>query len=211
MSSSDRDFDPEIDLLRRYEGMVQTQIDTLNGIDDKAAYVARLVGVLVGLTLSGISIFVGTDRLTLSLDTVFVFVLASLAGFSFFVSLMYAIITYLSSQFEYGPSPEMGEYMADYQVADQEYVDVLLRGYSQSLKDNYFVVVRNSKRFERCLASLLAGLILLFGAATLFVMPAPVVIDLIVAAGYAFAALEAVKYILEEEFLTLDRGLPNDE
>lgn len=34
------DFDPEEDLLRRYEKMVQTQISTLNEIDDKAAYVA---------------------------------------------------------------------------------------------------------------------------------------------------------------------------
>lgn len=211
MSKGRGDFDPEIDLLRRYEQMIQTQIETLNGIDDKAAYIARLVAILVGLILSGVSVFVGTGRFSVSGENLVVFLLIAFASLSLFISLLYAIVTYLSSVFEYGPSPNMGEYMADYKVPEQEYIDVLLRGYSHSIKLNRTVVIRNSRRFERCLASLLAGLIFLFGAGTIFVAPAPLLLEIFSGIGFLLAAYLAVDYIMEEEFLTLDRESPNDE
>lgn len=58
-NSKATNFDVEFDLLKRYEQMINTQINTLNGIDDKAASIARLVTILVGLLLSGASLIVG--------------------------------------------------------------------------------------------------------------------------------------------------------
>lgn len=205
------EFDPEQDLLRRYEKMVQTQISTLNGIDDKAAYVARLVGILAGLVLSATSIAVSSQEVTVSIQTSVVFVLLASSVAALFVSLVYAIITYLSSTFEYGPSAEMGEYMSNYRVDEQQYKDVLLRGYSDAIRQNRQVVVTNARRFERCLAAFLAGLLFLFGAGILFISPASLAAEIGVTLLFAGSAAWLVRYILREDYLTLDRRGVHDE
>lgn len=205
------DFDPEQDLLRRYEKMVQTQISTLNGIDDKAAYAARLVGILAGLVLSATSIAVSAREVAVSVQTSVVFVLLASSVAALFVSLVYAIITYLSSKFEYGPSAEMGEYMSNYKVDEQQYKDVLLRGYSDAIRQNRRVVVTNARRFERSLAAFLAGLLFLFGAGVLLILSASFATEIGVSLLFTGSAAWLVRYILREEYLTLDRQGINDE
>lgn len=115
------EFDPEEDLLARYETMVQTQVETLDGIDDKAAYTARLVGILAGFVISGVSIVVGTHGSEVSVETGAVFLMLALSVICLFVSLAYAFITYLSGRFEYGPGATLGTFMADYQVDVQNF------------------------------------------------------------------------------------------
>lgn len=127
----------------------------------------------------------------------------SVAGL--FVSLIYAIITYLNSKFEYGPSAEMGEYMSNYKVNEQQYKDVLLRGYSDAIRQNRRVVVTNARRFERCLAAFLAGLLFLFGAGVLLILSASVTTEIIVSFIFVGIAGWLVRYILREEYLTLER------
>lgn len=203
------EFDPELDLLQRYEQMVQTQVETLNGIDDKAAYVARLVSVLTGLVLSAVSIIVSTGNIELTIETSAVFLLLGAAVSAFFVSLVYAIITYLSSKFKYGPTSGLGEFMADYRVEDQNYKDMMLRGYSEAIRANRRVVVTNSKRFEKCLASLLAGVLFLFGAGITIVLPEHALLEGIVVIVFVLVAGLLVRYIVREEYLTLERQTTN--
>lgn len=209
--SSQEAFDPELDLLERYEAMVETQVETLNGIDDKAAYIARLVGILAGLVTSAASILAGTQGVQFTTETGAVFLMLALAVVSFFVSLIYAIITYLSSRFEYGPKATLGEFMADYQIAVQTYKEMMLRGYSEAIRANRRVVVTNAKRFERCLASFLSGVLFLFGSGTLIVLPPSWLIDSVVVVGFSISSLIIVRYIIAEEYLTLERKLPTDE
>lgn len=199
------DFDPEEDLLRRYEQMVQTQISTLNGVDDKAAYVARLVGILAGLVLSAVSFAVGTEEVSVSAETGLFFVLLALSVAALFTSLVYAVITYLSSSFQYGPSPGLGDYMAKFKVTEQDYKDSLLRGYADAIRNNERVVITNARRFQRCLAAFLVGILLLFGSGILFVLPVPFFSQVAVAVGFSGAAVWMVVYILREDYLTLDR------
>lgn len=205
------DFDSEIDLLHRYEQMIQTQVETLNGIDDKAAYVARLVGILAGLVLTTVSLIATTEGFSIGVSNGGALVLAALAIIALFVSLVYAIITYLSSKFEYGPSAGIGDYMSQAQVPEQEYKDVLLRGYSQAIRANRRVVVTNARRFERCLASFASGLLLFFGVGVVLVLPDESWLDVIVVFLFVTIVLVFSRYILREEYLTLDRQLPSDD
>lgn len=209
--SSQETFDPELDLLERYEAMVETQVETLNGIDDKAAYIARLVGILAGLVTSAASILVGTQGVQFTTQTRAVFLMLALAVVSFFVSLIYAIITYLSSRFEYGPKATLGEFMADYQIGVQTYKEMMLRGYSEAIQANRQVVVTNAKRFERCLASFLNGVLFLFGSGALIVLPPSWLVDSVVVIGFSISSLIITRYILAEEYLTLERELSTDE
>lgn len=204
-------FDPEEDLLRRYEQMVQTQVGTLNGIDDKAAYVAKLVGIVLGLLVSIVSLVVGTETIEISLDTGFTLLMVALAISAFFISMAYAIITYLSSKFQYGPTSDLGEVMADYHVHEQDYRDMMLRGYSGAIKANRRVVINNSKRFERCLTSLLLGILFFFSAGVLLVLPGGLYIDAFLSLVILGIAFYLARYILKEEYLTLERKHPIDK
>jgi hypothetical protein len=202
---ADDDFDPELDLLERYERMTRTQIETLNGIDDKAARIARLVALLAGLILTSVSVVARTEGFRVDLTGGASLLFAGFAVSSLFVSLVYAIITYLSSEFEYGPTADIGRYMSKYRVPDQEYKDVLLRGYSSAIEDNRRVVVANARRFQRCLASFASGLLFFFGVGVLLVAPNDLYVQIPISLVFLGLVFALAHYILREEYLTLDR------
>lgn len=212
--SADEDsneFDPELDLLTRYEQMIQTQIETINGIDDKAAYTGRLIGLLGGLVLTAASIAVSTDEVEFSEATAGAFLMTGLGTTALFVSLVFAIITYLSSKFVYGPTADLGEYLAGHRVDSQQYRDALLRGYSAGITANRRVVDANSNRFKWCLTMLLVGLLYLFGAGVLLVLPNDVWVAALVFLVFTGAAALLAKYIIRKEYLTLDDEDTNNE
>lgn len=200
------DFDPERDLLRRYEDMIETQIETINGIDDKAAYTARLIGILGGLILTAISFAVTSDSVEVSEATAAAIFLSGLGILTLFMSLIFAIMTYLSSKFVYGPPTGLGRYLADYKVDPQEYRNAMLRGYSKGIDANREVVDDNSRRFKRSLASLMSALILLFGSGSLFVLPSILVLDVAIVILIIAVAAIVGRYILREDYLTLESG-----
>lgn len=164
------EFDPEIDLLNRYDTMVQTQVETLNQIDDKAAFVGRYVGILAGLIVS-ITSFVFTSQNIDIQDVSIEFSLTLVFSVLFlFLSLAFAMVTYLSSKFEYGPGHRVGFDMATARIDDQDYKDLLLRGYSDALIKNRNVVVNNASRLKHSLNFLLIGLVTLFASGVIIVI-----------------------------------------
>lgn len=205
------DFDTELDLLRRYEQMIETQIETINGIDDKAANTGRLIGVLSGLLLTAASIAVSTNAIEFTEATVGTFLMLGIGIVALFTSLVFAIITYLSSKFEYGPPASLGEYMADYRIDSQEYRDALLRGYSTGISANRRVVEENSKRFKWCLTTLLVALLFLFGSGVLLVLPGNHILDGAVILAFTVTALLLAWYIIQEEYLTIENEHTGNE
>lgn len=87
------ELDPEVDLIDRYDTMIEIQIETINEIDDKAAFTGRLIAILGGLIVTGASVSAGTDVLELSRTTVGTFVMLFVGTTALFVSLLFAIIT----------------------------------------------------------------------------------------------------------------------
>lgn len=205
-----KDFDPEVDLLQRYEQMVQTQVETINSIDDKAARVSRLIGLLVGVVLSAVSLLVASDVGITTNGTLF---LAHLfvSGAALVVALAQAIVTYLSSTFEYGPPSELGSFMSKYNVTAQDYKSQLLGGYSSTVRRNREVVVTNARRFQRCLASFLIGIIFAVTASVVLVGTPSIVIGVVASWLAVYASVFLVYYVTQEEYLTLDRQSLTDE
>lgn len=197
--------DPERDMLRRYEQMVQTQVDTLNGIDDKAAYTARLIALLIGIFFTGTSILITADQLALSTETGSALLTAALALIALVVSMTYAIFTYLSSRFEYGPSPAAGLTLAEKDIPADRYKTMMLRTYSEILTANYAVVLSNIERFEVSLAGLMVGILFLSATGVLLVLPGGLVVDGFVVLVSAAVSYRVAKYILEQEYIALDR------
>lgn len=199
----DEQFDPKTDLLRQYEQMIQTQITTLNEIDDRALRVSRLITLLIGIGVSTISLAVGTE-LSVPSSTLFLTYSAA-ASLAFLSSFLQAAVTYLSSSFEYGPSSRLGQIISEGEVAEPEYKKFLLKGYSSAIRKNHKVVVRNARRFQRSLGLLFVGTILATVAgvvATVGPNPAVTAISLVFSPVISYSAYW---YVTEEKYLTIRR------
>lgn len=205
------DFEQELDLLERYEQMIEIQIETINSIDDKAAYTGRLIAVLGGLILTAVSIAVSTDVIGFSETTLGVFVMLGIGTIALFISLVFAIFTYLSSRFVYGPSPQFGTSLAKEQYDPQEYRNALLRGYSYGVAANKRVVRANANRFKRGLTALLLALLHFLGAGVLLILPDDLRLDVIVFVVFTGVAVGLALYIIREEYLTIEDLVSDNE
>ena len=170
MSGSDDEFDPEVDLLRRYHDMLNTQMNSINEIDNKASNTAKLIGILFSLTLTAVSLGVTTEIVQLSDTSIPFFVMLALSLVTFLLALLLSITTYLSSTIIHGPTASVGSYMANYQVESQQYIDIMLRTYSKAVRENKTVIFKNASRFKKALAVLMAGLIYLLTSGILLVV-----------------------------------------
>lgn len=204
------DFDAEIDLIERYDDMIERQVETLSAVDDKAAQATRLIALLLGLLLSVVSFVTRTGQTT-PVDTVPVFVFLTATVGAYVAALLLAILTYLSSSFEYGPSSHLGAFMAQYSIPDDEYVSAMLAGYSETVQRNKAVVVNNARRFQWCLSALLVGVVNTAGAAVLLLLGGSLYVDTVVLIGSTLVSGVTARYVLQEEYLTIEREFPTDE
>lgn len=213
MSCADppRGFDAELDAIDRYERMVEKQVRTIESIDDKAAAVARLVGVLFGLVLTGLSVATNTDGIGLRLLSIPLLVSTAFGFGGLFLSMLFAVFTYLSSAFDTGPSRQLGLALVGYDVDDAKYKAAVLRSYHDALASNERVIAVNARRFQLALTSLLCGL--LFVSVTLAALVPGVGrrVEYVLVAGVAVAAAVLARHVIREEYLTLEREVPHDE
>lgn len=199
----DEQLDPKTDLLRRYEQMIQTQISTLNEIDDRAIRVSRLITLLIGIGVSIISLVVGTELSVPSSPLFFLWSTATALALLF--SLLQAAVTYLSSSFEYGPSSQLGEVISEGRVVEREYKEFLLKGYSSAIRKNEQVVVRNARRFQRSLAFLFSGIIFAITAGITAVFgqnPAVTAVSIVFTLVISYSGYW---HVTQEKYLTIKR------
>jgi len=152
------EWSPRQDAMDRFERMVDVQVRTLDGIDTKAAELMRLLAVLLGVVLTGISLLSEFENVTVTVDSVPLVVSVAVGVGGLLSSLGFAIITYLSSRFGYGVGPGVAEYVANNDVGREEYAGIMLRGYADIISENREVVRANSRRFRTSLTALLIAL-----------------------------------------------------
>lgn len=203
--------DAEEDLMDRYESMVQTQVDTISDIDDKAARTLRIITILLGALFTAVSISV--QYFQTSNESLSIFQIALFGtGFLFLLaSTGYASITYLSSVFKYGPTEDLGAAMAQYEISPQDYRNNLLDAYSTIIEKNREVVQTNSRRFRRTMLFLLLGLIFLFIGGVSATLSLDVGGNALLTFFSAIGAIALVYFIDEEEYLTLEWQSDGDD
>lgn len=205
------DSSPKIEAVERFERMIDVQIETLHGIDDKAEYLTRFVGVLLGVVLTGLSLIPKFDGVSLTVESFPMLVSGFGSVLALLCTLGFSIVTYLGSEFKYGVRSDVAEYFADTDVTEDEYAELLLRGYADTIPKNETVVRVNSRRFRNALASLLAGLGYLSLATFFLVIELPTYGKYLALFVATFALGRILTYVLSEEYLTLDRELDDNE
>lgn len=202
--TSEVDIDPPADLLDRYDDMVATQVETINEIDKKAATTMRVIAILLGVVLSGLTILVNAEIITEILQTPVALIWFVAGLFFLFFSLGWAIYTYLSSRFLYGPGINWGLVLAKNRVPPENYADNLLIGYSQALETNREVVRINSQRFRNSLIALLHGMTATSTAFAFFLLPIPQPWTLVLSVGLFVSGVWITDYLIAEEHLVID-------
>lgn len=199
-------FQPEVDALDRFERVIDTQIATLQGIDDKAAHVTQLVTVLLGVVLTGLTLAWRVERLRI--ETV---PLLSIGAFSvgvlfLFAALVTGIVSYLSSRYRYGIHRMVPLVIRRYRTTTPEYVELIQGSYTTAIEHNKQVIKVNVGQFEWSLSFLLLGVLYLaIGAVVLVSSPG--------GAGQVFVSLVAVgtsvavvQYVPRDNLLVLIDG-----
>jgi hypothetical protein len=205
------EFDAEVDAIDRCERMVEKQVRTIESIGDEAAAVARLVGLLFGLVLTGLSVATNADGIGLGTVSVPLLLLAALGSGGLFLSVLFAVFTYLSSAFDTGPSRQLGTALVSHDVADSEYKAVVLWSYQDALASNQQVIAVNAQRFQLALVSLLCGLLYVSMAVVQFLSGVGSRVAYVLVACVTTLAAVVARHIIRGEYLTLEREVPHDE
>lgn len=157
--------DPYLDAADRLERAIETQISIINGIDDKAEHITRLIGILIGLVFSVLSLVANLDTVEIGTTTLPVEFAFTLGILSLLVAMGAAIVTYLSSNFRIGLDYSVGYYLSESEEADfRTHIQRVLGSYGEIIEENKRVMEMNSRRFRRTLYFLLVGVLFLSAA-----------------------------------------------
>lgn len=165
------DFQPEVDALDRFERVIDTQIETLRTIDEKAAHVTQLVSILLGVVLTGFTLIWQTDGIGFETRSMITTIIFSLGMVFLFSALFTGIGTYLASRYHYGLHRNVHTLLRTYRTTGSQYVELIQGGYSDAIKQNKRIVTTNVRRFHWSLSFLLLGILHLASATLLFVFP----------------------------------------
>lgn len=195
------EFQPEVDALDRFERVIDIQIATLRGIDDKAAHVTQLVGVLLGVILTGLTLAWRIESIRieavplLSKGTFLVGILF------LFAALITGIVTYLANRFQYGVHRTVLKGLGRYRVSTPEYVELIRGGYAIAIEHNRTVVKINVHRFEWSLSFLLLGILYLAVGAGVLVLPLDISGRVFVLLTGIVTSVAVVRYVPREKLL----------
>lgn len=215
--------DHYLDAAERLERVMDVQIATLNGIDEKAEHVTRLVGVLLGVVLSVVSLAVRAESIRLASPSMTTLLAFGVGVSGLLLSMIAAIVTYLSSKFEVGINRAVGRLLSrrDYEIEQEAYARRTLGAYSHSIGRNKRVIAENARRFRWALVFLVVGVVYLALSAALYVsgtIPAasrrPLLASVVraaVGAGTSLAVAGVAWYVLSGRYLTLESEGETDD
>lgn len=199
--------EPRQDAIDRFERMLDVQVSTLNGIDDKSARLINFVGVLLGViaTVARILPRVTDDSTFIDGGSVAGAFALVVGVVGLLISLVYATVTYLSTQFDYGLSANIADALAREQdVQPETYRTVVLRAYADSLRENRPVIDRNARRFRYALAALVGALFSLMFSVGYYLIRLPDSVELLTLFLGIVVVGSLCVYIRDEAYLTTD-------
>lgn len=194
--------------------MLDIQVSTLDGIDTKSARLLSFVGVLLGVIATVARIVPSvTNNGDFIDDGSFSGAFALLVGVvGLLVSLVYATITYLSTQFDYGLSADIADALAkEDHVQRRTYRTVVLRAYADSIRENKPIIARNARRFRYALAALVGALFSLMFSVGYYLIRLPDSVELLTLFfGSVFVGTLCL-YIRDEAYLTTEEEFGGEE
>lgn len=207
------DDEPYVDAANRLERSLDRQIELIDGIDDKAEHVTRLVGLLIGAVFSLLSVAARALQIRLDIPNLPV-QLSFFAGTAFLlVSMAGAIVTYLSSKPKIGLHHSAGALLnnPDYDADMDRHVRRVIGTYAYNLERNESVLETNAYRFRLTLMFLLLGVLYLAATGLLYLGGYGAGVSWASLVVLALGSVGIAWYILAGKYLTLEPGDSDNE
>ncbi|MFC4437455.1 MULTISPECIES: hypothetical protein [Natrialbaceae] len=199
------------DLADRYQDMLDSQLSAIENFDTKAWRVARLVGILLGVLFTGISVFSADVTVQLTVEHLPVIVAVSVGISALVVSLIFAALCILSTTAGFGLRVELADALNEGNIDDEDYPGLVTKSYSKNIKNNIKVMRAKGRRLRYALSALVVGVLTLsIGGILLFVTLAYwVQVALLVVVGVLI--IGGLHYILTMQYSVLKDSENNGE
>lgn len=192
------------DTADRLERTIDKQLERIADIDEKAAHTTRLVGILLALVFTLLTLVLSEGPGTIGtvsgpVKVAFIGGLGALLG-----SLGLAIVTYLSSRCRTGLHQDVAIYLkqGDVSVPRDDHLRFVIGSYGTMIAENNRVLLINGHRFRTALGSLLAGILFLSAAGMLYFAGLVGTPAWLVIGATAVVALSINLYFAKEKFMT---------
>lgn len=162
ISIDELESEPHLDLADRYEKMLERQVNNLWNIDTKAWRAARLIGILLGVLLTGASIVSNNPNLAIASKIGLIPGIAIGGGMLILlISLFLAMVSILNVRAGFGPNTGMSEALQSGDVMPSEYPSILSRALAKSVRINNTVMQGKADYLRYTFATLYSGLVML--------------------------------------------------
>lgn len=159
-----------LDATDRLERTIDLQVERLADLDEKAAHTTRLVGILLALVFTLLTLVLREGPASLGAVTMAVQVTFVLGLGALLVSLLLAIVTYLSSRCRIGLHQTVASFLRDHggSVSLGSHLRFVLGSYGVMIAENKRAIHQNARLFRTSLGSLLSGVLFLSAAGLLY-------------------------------------------
>ncbi|WP_336134200.1 hypothetical protein [Natronomonas amylolytica] len=147
------------DLADRYQAMLDSQLSAIENFDTKAWRVARLVGVLIGVLFTGVSVFSAEVSVELTVEYLPVIVAVGVGISALVVSLIFSALCILSTVAGFGLKVELADALNEGDVDEEDYPGLVMKSYSKNIENNIKVMQAKGRRLRYALAALVAGVL----------------------------------------------------
>jgi fatty acid desaturase len=163
-------FSAKEDLADRYQEMLDSQLSAIENFDTKAWRVARLVGILLGVLFTGVSVFSSQVSVDLTVEYLPVIIAVGTGVSALIISLIFAALCILSTTAGFGLRVELADALNEGGVDEEDYPGLVTKSYSKNIENNIKVMRAKGRRLRYALSALVAGILtLLAGGVLLFV------------------------------------------
>lgn len=194
------------DLADRYQKMLDSQLTAISNFDTKAWRVARLVGILLGVFITGVSIFSSEVAIQLSIAVLPVIGSVAAGLVALMISLIFAILSILSTTASFGLTVELSDALNEGELDKEDYPGIITKSYSKNIENNIKVMRAKGRRLRYSLSSLIFGIVALSTGAFLLFVSLGIweQIGILVVLGISTAGV--VYYILTMQYSVLENG-----
>lgn len=152
------DIDAKLDLADRYDRIVESQLEALSNVDTNAWRAARLIGILIGVVLTGLSLVAQGENGGLEI-TWLVLLCFGVGIVLLLVSLFFAALSILNVEVGYGAGTQLADGLNENAVSAVDYPGLLSKNLAKNIETNREVLASKADRLRYTYNFLLLGLI----------------------------------------------------
>lgn len=145
-------------LTEKYDRMVESQLSALTNVDTNAWRAARLIGILLGILLTGLSIVAQGENPTVTFSPAVLSFLI-LGVISLLMSLVFAAVSILNVAVGYGPGTHLTDGLTDGDVSPEAYPGIVSKNLAKNIEKNNRVLASKADKLRYTYNFLIIGLV----------------------------------------------------